>query len=269
MKEQATLTVTEAQFKEMLDVTTVGYHDEVYINIQGGRVRLLAGSPGSSAGTYTDFVEAFFEDVDETAGKTEAYFDADEVLSYIELVSSGPSTKMDVTFHGSENDRLASRLVVTPAGDSESFEVSLVLASGQSVIESVPASLPQQFDAQNRFVPPGGDEPLGTEIDTTIASLQKINNAVSLLEELDYKPITVKGGEFRLDVGEESNQKISARLPGEVTGDDVSNVYGGHFDEIVRALEGGVFLYLDEGGPLEVLQEKNHMTVRHLLGSAK
>jgi len=269
MKEQATLTVTKAQFEELLDVTTVGYHDEVYMNIQGGRVRLLAGSPGSAAGTYTDFVEAFFEDVDETAGKTEAYFDADEVLSYIELVSSGPSMKMDVTFLGSENDRLANRMVITPAGNDESFEVSLVLASGQSVIDSVPASLPQQFDNQNRFVPPNGDEPLGTEIDTTIGSLQKINNAVSLREELDYKPITVKDGEFRLDVGEESNQKISAQLPGKVTGDDVSNVYGGHFDEIVRSLEGGVFLYLDEGGPLEVLQEKNHYTLRHLLGSAR
>lgn len=269
MKEQATLTVTEAQFEEMLGVTTVGYHDEVYMNIQGGRVRLLAGSPGSSAGTYTDFVEAFFEDVDQSVGKCEAYFDADEVLSYIELVSNGPSTKMDVTFRGSEDDRLASQMVVTPAGDSNDFEVSLVLSSGSSVIESVPATLPQQFDKENRFVPPGGDEPLGTEIDTTISSLQKINNAVSLREELDYKPITVEGGEFRLDVGEESNQKISARLPGNVTGGDVSNVYGGHFDEIVRSLEGGVFLYLDEGGPLEVLQEKNHFTCRHLLGSAK
>lgn len=266
MKEQATLTVTEAQFKEMLGVTTVGYHDEVYMNLSGGRVRLLAGSPGSSAGTYTDFVEAFFEDVD---GSTEAYFDADEVLSYIELVSGGPSSKMEIQFLGSDENKLANQMIVTPAGESDDFEVSLVLPSGSSVIESVPAKLPNQFDKQNRFVSPQTEDPLGTSIDTTIGSLKKINSAVSLREELDYKPITVEGGEFRLDVGDEASQKISARLPGEVEGGDVSNVYGGHFDEIVRSLDGGVELYLDEGGPLEVLQEKNHMTVRHLLGSAK
>lgn len=266
MKEEATITVTEAQFEEMLNVTTVGYHDEVYMKVDGGRVRLLAGSPGSSAGTYTDFVEAFFEDVD---GSTEAYFDADEILSYIELVSGGPSSKMDVTFYGSENNRLANKMVVTPVGGGDDFEVSLVLPSGSSVIESVPGNLPSAFNKENRFVAPNSEEPLSTSIDTTISTLQKINNAVSLREELDYKPITVQDGDFRLDVGDESSQKISARLEGEVEGPDVSNVYGGHFDEIVRALEGQVILYLDEGGPLEVLQEKNHMTIRHLLGSAK
>ena len=266
MQKEATLTVTEAQLEEMLNVTTVGYHDEVYMKIGGGRVRLLAGSPGSSAGTYTDFVEAFFEDVD---GSTEAYFDADEILSYIELVSSGPSSKIDIEFYGSENDRLANKMVATPASGGDEFEVSLVLPSGSSVIESVPGNLPQSFDKENRFVPPNTDEPLSTSIETTVGELQKINNAVSLREELDYKPITVENGDFRLDVGDEASQKINARLQGEVTGPDVSNVYGGHFDEIVRALDGTVVLYLDEGGPLEVLQEKNHMSIRHLLGSAK
>jgi len=266
MKEQATLTVTEAQFSEMLEVTTVGYHDEVYMHIRGGRTRLLAGSPGSSAGTYTDFVEAFFESVE---GATEAYFDADEVLSYIELVSSGPSTKLKIQFFGTEGDNLANKMVITPDSDTEDFEVSLMLSSGSSVMESVPVSLPQQFDEKNRFTNPATEEPLGTKIETTISQLQKINNTVSLREELDYKPVTVKNGEFRLDVGEEKNQKIDARLAGEVEGDDVSNLYGGHFSEIVQVLDGGVTLYLDEGGPLEVLQEKNHMTIRQLLGSAK
>lgn len=266
MKEQAVLHTTEAQFREMIDVTTVGYHEEVYLNVGGGRVRLLAGSPGSSAGTYTDFVESYFEGVE---GETEAYINADEVMSYINLVSGGPSTHLKVLFEGTESDRLANRMVVTPDSESDEFEVSLVLSSGKSVLESVPAKLPQQFDEKHRFVSPKTDEPLGTSIDTSISQLEKINNAVSLREELDYKPIVVKGGEFRLDVGDESKQKISARLAGDVEGDDVSNVYGGHFDEIVKTLTGGVVLYLDDDGPLEVLQEKNHMTIRHLLGSAK
>ena len=266
MKSQAKLTVTKAQFQEMLDVTTVGYHDEVYLNIRGGRVRLLAGSPGSSAGTYTDFVEAFFEDVE---GSTQAFFDADEVLSYIDLVSGSPSDKFTVEFLGTDSDDLANKLVVTPTDDANEFEVSLVLPSGSSVMESVPSSLPQQFDEKNRFTSPATGEALATSIETTMSQLDKINNAVSLREELDYKPITVKNGEFRLDVGEESNQKIQARLQGSVEGDDVSNLYGGHFDEIVRTIDGEVSLYLDEGGPLQVLKEGSHYTVRHLLGSAK
>ena len=267
MKKEATLTVTEAQLEEMFEVTTVGYHDQLYVNIGGDRVRLLAGAPGSSAGTYTDFVGAFFEGVD---GSTEAYLKAGEVLSYIELVSSGPSSKMDIEFYGSEDDRLASKMVVTPAGDHDNFEVTLVLSSGTSVLESIPSNLPQQFDKEHRFVAPGSDKPLSTSINTTVSELRKINNAVSLREDLDYKPITVKDGAFRLDVGDEANQKVSAKLQGEVEGPDVSSEYGGHFDEIVKTLDGGVTLYLDEdGGPLEVLQEKNHMTIRHLLASVK
>ena len=266
MKEEATLTTTLVQFQEMLDVTTVGYHDEVYLNIDNGRTRLLAGSPGSSAGTYTDFVEAYFEGVD---GTTEAYFDSGEVMSYIDLVADGPSSKLELRFLGTESDRLANKLVITPARDSEDFEVSLMLSSGSSVIESIPGNLPQSFDQNNRFIGTPDGEPLSTKIDTTISQLNKIDNAISLREELEYKPIVVQDGQFRLDVGDESSQKINARLEGKVEGPDVSNVYGGHFKDIVRELEGQVTLFVDEAGPMQVLQEKNHMVIRHMLGSAK
>lgn len=268
MKKEATLTVTGAQFSKMIDVTTVGYHDEVYLNIDGGKVRLLAGTPGSSGGTYVDFVEAFFEDVD---GSTEAYFDANEVMSYTDIVTDGPSSTMEITFIGSDDDRLASKMIIRPGNDSTEFEVSKMLPSGESVIQSVPGNLPGRFDKDNVLLtqPPGEDErPLQTHIATDISQINKIIDAVALRDELEFYPIVVEDGKFRLNVGSEESEKIDAVLNGSVEGPDASNIYGGHLKETASTLTGSVDLYLDKGGPLEVLQKKSHMTIRHLYGNA-
>lgn len=268
MQEEASLTVTQAQFENMLDVTTVGYHDEVYLNVDGDRVRLLAGQPGSSAGTYVDFVEANFESVN---GSTEAYFSAPEVLSYISLVSEGSSNELDVAFFGTDSDRLANKIQIRPANDASDFEVSMMLPSGSSVIESVPGKLPGRFNKDHVLLtaPPGEDErPLQCTIETDIAQLNKIVNAVELRDELDYFPVVIQDGEFRLDVGSEDSEKISAVLHGSVEGPDVSNSYGGHFKETVQTLDGSLELHLDKGGPLQILQKKSHATIRHLYGNA-
>lgn len=268
MQEQGSLTVTQAQFENMLDVTTVGYHDEVFVKIDGGRVRLLAGTPGGSAGTYVDFVEAYFESV---SGATEAYFDAGEVLSYIDLVSESSSNELQVSFFGTEGDRLANRIEISPADDAADFDVSMMLPSGSSVIESVPGQLPGRFNKDHVLMtsPPGEEErPLQVSIETDFGQLRKIVNAVDLREELDYYPVVVADGEFRLDVGSEESEKINAVLKGQVEGPDVSNVYGGHFKETVNSLSGSVELHLDRGGPLQVLKRDNHATIRHLYGNA-
>lgn len=268
MKEEGSLTVTQAQFENMLDVTTVGHHEEVFLSIDGGHVRLLAGTPGGSAGTYVDFVEAYFEDVE---GSTEAYFAAPEVLSYIDLVSDGSSNKLDVTFLGTESDRLANKVRIEPANDASDFEVSMMLPSGSSVIESVPGQLPGRFDNDHVLMtaPPGEDErPLATTVETDVAQLYKIVNAVGLRDELDYYPIVVQDGEFRLDVGSEDSEKINAVLNGTVSGPDASNSYGGHFKETVNTLDGSLELHLDKGGPLQILQKNSHATIRHLYGNA-
>jgi hypothetical protein len=268
MKEEGSLTVTQAQFRNMLDVTTVGYHDEVYLNIDNGRVRLLAGTPGASAGTYVDFVEAYFESVD---GSTEAYFDANEVFSYVDLVSESSSNELEVSFLGTESDRLASKVEIRPATEASDFEVSMMLPSGSSVIESVPGNLPGRFNKDHVLMtaPPGEDErPLACHIETDFSQLNKIVNAVSLREELDYYPVVVQDGNFRLDVGSEESEKINAILNGSVEGPDVSNSYGGHFKETTSTLSGSVEMYLDKGGPLQILQKKSHATIRHLYGNA-
>jgi len=64
MNEQATIVVTEAQIREILDVTSAGgYHEELFLKIGDNRVRLLAGALDSSSGEFVDEVEAFVESI--------------------------------------------------------------------------------------------------------------------------------------------------------------------------------------------------------------
>ena len=268
MEEEASLTITHSNFSQMLEVTTVGYHEDVYMDVGNSKVRMLAGAPGASAGTYTDFSGSMLEDID---GKAHAYFNSGEVLSYLDLVSNGSSTEIVLTFYGT-GDFLSSRMTISPAHAVDEFEVSLVLPSGDSVMDSIPTQLPKRFDAEDRFVVPVDDDelrPLSTKIETTIESLDKIVKAVGLREELNYYPIVVEGGEFKLDVGSESSEKIDAILEGSVEGEDLTNIYGGHFKETVSKLSGGVTLYCDSGGPLEILQQGENMVIRHLYGNAR
>lgn len=267
MKEQATITATEAQLKEVLDETSVGYHEELYLNIDDDHVRLLGGAPDSSSGVYVDFVEAFVESVE---GGTEAYIDVAQFENYLSVLSSGPSTVLEITFRGTDNDRLANQVKISP--EDGSGEVSLMLKSGERVMESVPTALPKQFDQNNNFLHPVEDRPAKVHIETYVDEIRRIVDAVNLQESLEYIPIVVKGQQFILDVGDENDEHVSVSLKGDVSNEDdhdVDNVYGGSFEDVVKKLTGTMYVQVEDGAPVHLLQEKNHITIRHLIGTAR
>lgn len=267
MQKQATLTATEAQLREVLDVTSVNYHEDIYMNIGDDRVRLLAGAPDSSSGAYVDLVEAFVEGIE---GSSEAYVDVAQFDSYLSILSSGPSTELSVEFHGHESNRLASQLKIKPTDGSG--EVSLMLKSGERVMESVPSQLPKQFDQSNNFLHPVEDRPAKVHIETYVDEVQRIVDAVSLQESLEYAPIVVKGQQFILDVGDERDERVNVSLKADVDNDDdheVDNLYGGSFEQVVSSLNGTLFVQTEDGSPVHLLQEKNHITIRHVIGTAR
>lgn len=266
MRTQATIRGTQAQISEMFGYASVGYHEEIYVNIEDGRLRILAGAPDSSSGAYVDLVEAFFNGVD---GGTEAYLEVGQIQSYMSLVSSGPSTELDLEFKG--GDGMAQQLRITPT-DREGDEVTLMLMSGDKVLESVPTGLPKRFDQNNNFLHPTEDRPAKVHIDTYVSELQRIVDAVGLREDLNYYPIVVDGEDFILEVGDEKDQYVSATLQGKVDNEDghkVDNLYGGSFSNVVGSLEGSIIVQTEDGSPVHLLQEKNHVTVRHMIGTAR
>lgn len=267
MQKQATITTTEAQLKEVLDATSVNYHEELYLNIDEDRVRLLGGAPDSSSGVYVDFVEAFVESI---SGATEAYVDVAQLENYLSVLSEGPSTTLEVSFLGSDNDRLANQMAISP--EDGSGEVTLMLKSGERVMESVPTQLPKQFDQNNNFLHPVEDRPAKVHIETYVDEVRRIVDAVDLQESLEYHPIVVNGQQFILDVGDERDEHVSVKLKGDVDNEDdhdVDNVYGGSFKQVIKQLSGTLFIQVEDESPVHLLQEKNHMTIRHLVGTAR
>lgn len=268
MQTQATITATHAQINQMFDDAAVGYHEELYLNIEDGRIRILAGAPDSSSGAYVDLVEAFFEGVE---GGTEAYFEVDQVQNYLNLISSGPSTEIDIEFRSTDQESMAKQIRLSPT-DRQDDEVTLMLMSGDKVLESVPTALPKRFDQNNNFLHPTEDRPAKVHIETYVDELERIVDAVSLREDLDYYPIVVEDDDFVLEVGDEKDQYVNTTLQGKVENEDgvsVDNLYGGSFSDVVSTLEGQIYVQTEDGSPVHLLQEKNHVTIRHMIGTAR
>lgn len=268
MNEQATIVVTEAQIREILDVTSAGgYHEELFVKIGDNRLRLLAGAPDSSSGAFVDAVEAFVESI---SGSASAYVDVAQLDSYLSILSEGPSTELEVSFFGNEGDKLASQVQIRPSGMDG--EVSLMLKSGERVMESVPSQLPKQFDQDNNFMHPVEDRPAKVHIETFVDEVARIVDAVNLQEGKEYCPVVVDNESFVLDVGDERDERVNVTLKATVDNPEnhsVDNLYGGAFEDVVSTLSGSLYVQTEDGSPVHLLQEKNHLTIRHVIGTAR
>jgi hypothetical protein len=264
-EELATIEASKAQIKEMVDETSIGYHEKIYADITDGRVRFLAGTPGGTVVGFNDYVEGDIEDI---SGEARAIIKVPDLMDYLSLATDGTSSNVLLKFVGSDSESLCEQLKVSPADSRQSFEVGITLPASDSTMESVPTDAPALFDGDNVLVNQAEDRPVTTHIQTYTESLGNILDAVELREELDYYPLVVKDGEFLLEIGSEQGNYVNAELQGEVEGEDVDNLYGSGFEEVIKSLDGQVTLHVEDGKPLQVLKEKSYGTVRHVLGAA-
>lgn len=265
MQNDATVTVKESQLEMMIEETAVGYHEELYINVANNELRLLAGNPGHSAGTFCEYDSDWFEDVD---GSCEAYVDVEELENYLGLVGGDMADRLLLVFESSsEGGRMSDRLRILPEEGSR-FEVTLMLPSGRHVLDAVPTGLPDLFTDDERLVEASGDKELACEVSTFVSEIERIRDAVDLRDGEDYYPIVVDGGEFKLDVGDDKNQHVEADLNAEVDGPDLSCLYQGHLSQIVDSLSGDVILNLEQDTTMAIIQNVNDRTIRHVIGAA-
>lgn len=263
---KGTIEASKAQLREMIDMTAVGYHDKMYLNLDDGRVRFLAGTPGGTVVAFTDFVEGEIERLE--GDDMEAIIPVPELLDYIGLSSEGTSGTLTLEFVQSEDAALAEQLRLSAAG-SHSFEVGLTLPASESAMENVPTTLPNLFNSDGVLMNQQEDRPVTTHINTYTESLDKIIDVVELREELEFYPIVVENEAFKLDVGSSTGNYVSAQLQGDVEGDDVDNLYGSGFKEIINAIEGEVTLHCEQDSPLLVYKELSYGTLRHVIGAAQ
>lgn len=263
---KGTIEASKAQLTDIIEMTAVGYHEQVYVNVDDGRLRFLAGTPGGTVVAFNDFVEGEIENIE--GDDLDAIIPVPELLDYVGLATEGTSGTLKLEFVKSDEAALAEQLRISTPG-SHSFEVGLTLPASESAMENVPTTLPQMFNDENVLLNKQEDRPVTTTINTYIESLETITEVVGLREELEFYPIVVKDENFVLDVGTESGNYVDTHLQGEVDGDDVENLYGSGFSEIVKKLDGQVTLHCEQGSPLMVLKELSHGTLRHVLGAAQ
>lgn len=260
-----TIEANRSQIEEIINTTSAGYHEELYVRVEDGRVRFLAGAPGGSVVAYTDFIEG---DIDDISGDCEAKLRVSTMLDHIDLAAEGTSSNLRLEFIGSAEAPLAEQLRISTPG-SHRFEAGFSLPASQSALDNVPTDLPQLFDSDNVLVNQAEQRPVSTHIETYVEMMAKIIDVVDLREELEFYPLVVEDGRFVLDVGSETSDYVSGELQGEVEGDDVDNLYGSGFEEVSKALDGQVTLHTEQDRPLLVLKEMNYGTARHVLGPAQ
>jgi hypothetical protein len=263
-KTQGVIEANRSQINEIINATAVGYHEEVYVNIDDGRMRFLAGAPGGTVVAYTDFIEG---DVKRIEGDAEAKIKVPALQDYIELASEGTSSNLILEFVGSEENQLAEQLQISTAS-SHKFEVGLTLPASASAMDNVPTDLPALFDDNNILINQAEERPVSTHVETYSETLDKILDVVDLREELEFYPIVVDDGQFLLNVGSEQGKYVNASLQADVEGEDVDNLYGSGFKEVVKSLDGQISVHTEQDSPLLILKEMNYGTSRHVLGPA-
>jgi len=264
MEEDARITIDNRQLDQMLTETSVGYHEELFIDVAGNGVRMLGGNPGAVAGTFTNYDTDWFVDID---GSCEAYINVEEVKDYLSIIGTDMAEVVQVVFESNDDNRLSQQMRIVSNDSQTDFEIMLMLPSGSGVLQAIPTGIPQLFTDDEYHGPEAMTEK--TTIETFVSELSKIEEAVSLQDGIEYYPIVVQNGCLEMSVGSERSQKVSAKLRATVEGPDVNNHHRGHFPEIIKSLSGELTIQLGDDHPMALVQTVQDRTIRHVIGNVK
>lgn len=237
-------------------------HSDVYVRQDGDVVETLQSSGGGNVHTYCTFEGSYFDDVE---GEAEAIIPVERALDWLAVATDGGRTEF--SFTGPEDDRLAQKLHADGA-----LNMTVELPVAEKALGKVNEELPERWtdDEPPKFLSPSGN-PHQTKIDTTVEQVQRIIDAVDLVDPMDHYPVTVEGGDFWLAVaGTDFADNLSGELEASnVAGPDVHNAYAPGFEGLFGStLSGDVQLQTTEGDPghpLAVVQQDEDKTIRHVL----
>lgn len=248
------------------------YHENVYLEIQDGRVDVLQQAPGEVVLSYCTFTEDFFTEIENERDQPgKVILDVDDALTYLDIASSGGTVEM--IFKGQEDAELA-----TVMRSEGALETEIYVPASQDILDGIPNEggndLTTRFDDDQRFgsAPVGHDDRkvLPTSIRSTSDQVDKIIQAVDVDSEAEFYPVSVSNGEFLIDIGGSSRQATvhGSLSADEVDGPDVDNDYFDGFKDIFHTLSGNVWLQTAPDAPLCVVQnDYDGMTIRHVNGA--
>ena len=244
------------------------YHSDVYVSVTDGRVDTIVGSDGNTLLTYCTFTDDALSEVNVESDEdtAQAIFNTPNFLSYLDFASDGGEVKLSL--RGDPEDELASVLEVTGA-----LNTRVMLPTSDSILDEVPLALADRFDSENNFQGKSGS--LATTIETDTEQIQRLIEVVDYDPETEFYPITVEEDgddfEFALDIGRDSGRNA---VWGELSANSVEseeelqNHYHEGFEPVFDTLGGDVSLQTAPGGaPLAVVQERDGVTIRHVIAN--
>ena len=279
----ATLRADVSKFEQMIRESALDgktSHDDIYLNILDDEVQVLQMAHGEVVLSYCSFYDDYFKEISlerevrEMTGTdnngndftyevgAEAIFNVDNTLTRLEHASTGGTVELSVT--GSDERRLSSYVRANGA-----LKAWTNLPGSQNTLDNVPHWLPDRFNSENKYTNTAGDE-APTQIETSVANVQQIIQAVNDDANVEFYPVTVEDGEFTIDIGEEDGSGVEGVLSAQnVKGPDVENYYFDGFEEIFKVIGGPIELQTAPGGnPLAVVQDEGDgRVIRHVNGS--
>lgn len=285
--EQVTLRAQVSKLKNLLRQSALQgetSHDDVYLQVTEGEVRVLEATPGETILTYASFDFDWFDDVEverdpheieyqDRAGndqtrmvEAEAILTVDDVLEWMGHASDEGT--LELTFQGDEDKRLAEWLDFSGA-----INTGVRLPGSEASLESVPQWLPSRFTEDDVYCDPNGN-PAPVNIQTKSKEIQRIIDIVESDPDSKNYPIKVEDGSFFIDIGGKDGSHYAQ---GELTVQSISapddaeveNYYRDGFEEVFDVLSGAVSLQTGPGnGPVAIVQNSgNGRTIRHVNGS--
>jgi hypothetical protein len=259
----ATMTAPTAAFERMVRLASLEqasgvYYDEMLVRVTEDHIETPAGKRETSIAAYCTIDHAAFDDVslviDDPAT---AIFDIDAALGWLEWLDSDV---VEVAVLGDPEESFGGTLELRT--DDET--VRMACDHGPEVLSKVTMELPSRFEDDEFRLEDGSVAP--TRVETTMATLERIADAVELAETVDGYPFTIEAGMLTLDVGSElSRSHAWTDLDADVDGDDVDNQYGAEFAAVTHALEGDVTIQTGPNEPLVLVQSHDLFTLRYLL----
>lgn len=255
-------------------------HADLYLNVLDDRVIILQQAAGEVALTYCSFSESYFNELEvfrdiETRSTSkdgkeieyetgaEAIVNVEDVLAYMSFASDG-SDMVEISLLGDDSERLAIYLKAEGA-----LETQVRLPGGEDALSSVPQWLPSRFSENDVFTNPDGDE-APTIIDTNSSKLRTIIDAVEQDANVEYYPLVVEDGQFKISVGEDEGSYVQGTLGAQnVSGPDIENYYFAGFKEITNVMSGRVQLQTAPGNnPCSMVHNgEDGSVIRHVNGS--
>jgi hypothetical protein len=252
------------------------FHSDVYVSVTPGQVDTVVASDGNTLLTYCTFTDAALSEIDVTeddADSTQAIINVADFLNYLDFASDGG--EVELALRGEPDSELASVMEVTGA-----LNTRVMLPASDSILDDVPINaMFDRFDSENNFQ--GKTGALETNIETDVEQIQRLIEIVNYDAETEFYPITVEEDgenddgdmeyEFALDIGRDTGRnavwgEMSATS---VTSDsEVQNNYHQGFEPVFDTLGGDVRLQTASGGaPLAVVQERDGVTLRHVIAN--